>query len=135
MSVVNRIVRLGIGPSTCKGSGGASSGRFRLQKHSVRRVAAIAAGLADDSSGLESLTTDPKTIKSSDNTYVPLPGLWLSVGRLRCRRLLQFVASCCRCLLTAEAVADCSQTVAIRLQKAKICVFGVPMSMRHSLHR
>src|SRR5450755_1324245 len=46
------------------------------------------------------------------NPYVPLPGLWLFGGRLCCRWLLQAVADCCRCALTAEPVADGSQTVA-----------------------
>src|ERR1035437_5590977 len=93
MSGVNRIVRLGIGPSTCKGSGGASSGRFWVQKHSVRRVADTAAGLTDDSSGLESLSYRPK-----DNQIVRQP-LCSTTGSLAVcgpSSLIVVVAICCK---------------------------------------
>ena len=53
------------------------------------------------------------------NPYVPLPGFWLSGSGLRCRWLLQSVANCFRRGLTAETVADCSQTVAIGCKTRK----------------
>jgi hypothetical protein len=58
------------------------------------------------------------------NPYVPLPGVWLSGGRLCCQWSLQSVARCFRRTLSAETVADYSQTVAIgcRMRKSAASV-------------
>ena len=55
---------------------------------------------------------DQEKDNDASHPYVPLPGLWLSVGRLRCRWLLQSVANGFSRGLAADTVADRSQTVA-----------------------
>jgi hypothetical protein len=123
LSVVseNRIARCAMRKrlSTCKGVAEAVWDGGNRKIGGASQAGCRSTEMNTDRTSTASTKRPGKNQTTHPNPYVPLPGLWLSVGRLRCRGLLQYVANCCRCLLTAETVADRSQTVAIGCKTRK----------------